>query len=49
MSYTRCKASFVTVIAVADALKIPVKYIGVGEGIDDLMPFEAREFVDALL
>ena len=36
------------VIAVADALKIPVKYIGVGEGIDDLMPFEAREFVDAL-
>lgn len=37
------------VIAVADALKIPVKYIGVGEGIDDLMPFEARSFVDALI
>ena len=37
------------VIAVADALKIPVKYIGVGEGIDDLMPFDAREFVDALI
>ena len=37
------------VIAVADELQIPVKYIGVGEGIDDLMPFQAREFVDALL
>ena len=36
------------VIAVADALQIPVKYIGVGEGIDDLMPFEARTFVEAL-
>ena len=28
---------------------IPVKYIGVGEGIDDLMPFNAREFVEALI
>jgi fused signal recognition particle receptor len=37
------------VIAVADSLQIPVKYIGVGEGIDDLMPFEARNFVDALI
>ena len=37
------------VIAVADALQIPVKYIGVGEGIDDLMPFEARAFVEALV
>ena len=37
------------VIAVADALQIPVKYIGVGEQIDDLMPFDARSFVDALL
>ena len=37
------------VIAVADALQIPVRYIGVGEGIDDLMPFEARSFVDALI
>jgi signal recognition particle-docking protein FtsY len=37
------------VIAVADALQIPVKYIGVGEGIDDLMPFQAREFVEALI
>ena len=37
------------VIAVADALQIPVKYVGVGEQADDLMPFVARDFVDALL
>lgn len=37
------------VIAVADTLQIPVKFIGVGEQVDDLMPFEAKEFVEALL
>ena len=37
------------VIAVADALQIPVKLIGVGEQMDDLMPFEPRAFVDALM
>ena len=37
------------VIAVADELQLPVKYIGVGEQADDLMPFNARDFVDALL
>ena len=37
------------VIAVADALQIPVKFVGVGEKAEDLMPFEAREFVEALL
>ena len=37
------------VISVADTLQIPVKYIGVGEQMDDLMPFDARTFVDALL
>jgi len=37
------------VIAVADSLQIPVKFIGVGEKADDLMPFQAKEFVDALL
>ncbi len=37
------------VIAVADTLQIPVKFIGVGEQPDDLMPFDARAFVDALL
>ena len=37
------------VISINNELGIPVKYIGVGEGIDDLMPFDAREFVDALI
>ena len=37
------------VVAVADTLQIPVKYIGVGEQIDDLMPFDARAFIDALI
>ena len=37
------------VIAVSDALQIPVKFVGVGEKADDLMPFDPRNFVDALL
>ncbi len=37
------------VIAVADALKVPVKFVGVGEQADDLMPFIAKDFVDALI
>ena len=37
------------VISVADALQIPVKFVGVGEQADDLMPFEARAFVEALI
>ena len=37
------------VIAVSDTLQIPVKFVGVGEKADDLMPFQAREFVEALL
>ncbi len=37
------------VIAVANELQIPVKYIGVGEGIDDLMPFDAEKFAEALI
>ncbi len=37
------------VISVADTLQIPVKYIGVGEQMDDLMPFDAKSFVDALI
>ena len=36
------------VIAVADTLQIPVKFIGVGEQEDDLMPFVAEDFVKAL-
>ena len=37
------------VIAVSDALKVPVKFVGVGEQADDLMPFVARDFVEALI
>ena len=37
------------VIAVADALQIPVKFVGVGEKADDLMPFIAKDFVEALI
>ena len=37
------------VIAVADALQIPVKYVGVGEKAEDLMRFEAKDFIEALL
>ncbi|MBP3634084.1 MAG: signal recognition particle-docking protein FtsY [Oscillospiraceae bacterium] len=37
------------VIAVADDLQIPVKFIGVGEQIDDLMPFVPKDFAEALI
>lgn len=37
------------VFAVASELGIPVKFVGVGEGADDLLPFEAESFVSALL
>ena len=37
------------VIAVSDALQIPVKFVGVGEQADDLMPFVAEDFVKALI
>jgi fused signal recognition particle receptor len=36
------------VIGIADQFKIPVKYIGVGEGIDDLQVFNKKEFVDSI-
>uniref|UniRef100_A0A7C5V263 Signal recognition particle receptor FtsY n=1 Tax=Caldicellulosiruptor owensensis TaxID=55205 RepID=A0A7C5V263_9FIRM len=36
------------VISICDELKIPVKFVGVGEKIDDLQYFNAKEFVDAL-
>jgi fused signal recognition particle receptor len=34
--------------AISDELKLPIRFIGVGEGIDDLKPFKANEFIDAL-
>ncbi len=36
------------VFAIANELKLPVKYVGVGEGVDDLIPFDAGNFVEAL-
>ena len=36
------------VVAIAHDLKLPIRYVGVGEGIDDLIPFSADEYVKAL-
>ena len=36
------------VISIADEMNLPIKYIGVGEQIDDLMEFDAKSFTDAL-
>jgi fused signal recognition particle receptor len=35
-------------VAIAHDLKLPIRYVGVGEGIDDLVPFSSQEYVDAL-
>jgi fused signal recognition particle receptor len=35
-------------VAIAHDLKLPIQYVGVGEGIDDLIPFSAQDYVDAL-
>jgi fused signal recognition particle receptor len=37
------------VLGICDELKVPVRYIGIGERADDLRPFDAEEFVEALL
>ena len=37
------------VVAIAQELNVPVKFVGVGEGIDDLKPFDAREYVEAII
>ena len=37
------------VFSLADELNIPIRFIGVGEQVEDLMPFDAAEFIDALL
>ncbi|EGR2797809.1 signal recognition particle-docking protein FtsY [Vibrio navarrensis] len=36
------------IFAIADQFSIPIRYIGVGEGIEDLRPFQTQEFIDAL-
>lgn len=37
------------VIAIAQELGVPVKFVGLGEGIDDLQPFDAKEYVNAII
>ena len=37
------------VIAIAQELQVPVKFVGLGEGIGDLQPFDAQEYVGALI
>lgn len=36
------------IVAISDEFNIPIRFIGIGEGYDDLKPFKAREYVDAL-
>ena len=38
-----------TLFAIAKELGVPVKFAGVGEGIDDLRPFDARSYVEAII
>jgi len=35
-------------VAIAQELKVPVKFVGVGEGMEDLRPFDPEEFVSEL-
>ena len=35
-------------ITIADQFDIPIKFIGLGEGLDDLIPFNARDFADSI-
>lgn len=40
--------SFFLQVSVVDELSIPVKFVGIGEGLNDLQPFDAESFVNAL-
>jgi len=37
------------IVAIANELKIPIRFIGIGEGVEDLRVFTAREFVEAMI
>jgi fused signal recognition particle receptor len=37
------------ILAIADILGLPVRWVGVGEGVEDLLPFDSEDFVDSLL
>ncbi len=36
-------------VAIVSAMKVPIRYVGLGEGLDDLVPFDARAFTEGLL
>ena len=36
------------IIGISDELEVPIRFIGVGEGVDDLLPFDPKEFLDSL-
>ena len=36
------------VVAIARELNLPIRYIGVGEKVDDLLPFDAEKFIESL-
>ncbi len=44
----RCNCNFILQVSVVDELGIPVKFVGVGEGVEDLQPFDAEAFVNAI-
>ncbi|MEG2221872.1 MAG: signal recognition particle-docking protein FtsY, partial [Oscillospiraceae bacterium] len=37
------------VVAIAQEVGVPVKYVGVGEALEDLRPFDAKEYVEAII
>ena len=42
------KRNYLIIFPISEELQKPIKFIGVGEGIDDLREFDAKEFVDAI-
>jgi len=36
-------------LAIADTMRLPIRWVGVGEGLEDLMPFDAPDFAKALI
>jgi fused signal recognition particle receptor len=36
-------------LAIAESLKLPLQWVGLGEGMEDLIPFDAKEFAEALI
>ena len=49
MDEVRANGGTIKLRRLSEELGVPVKFIGVGEGVDDLMPFEPESFVRALL